>query len=599
MIISNRPKFKENGTRTVKFTNKTIDINFGLDMLNMLCSYCVSTNANIKSSNLINLRNLMEILNMNIYEKDIEKKKRIEFIKKGLDARLIHKLNNPSLIISYICGGIIDQSELDINNFAELDNNSVNYITDSVASALKYSTIYNDVDRGLDLFTRFKAADFVSRSAIALEIEAFVTELQTKFRQINSNCNMDQMFSLREGNFEEVFRDIYDTLTNPNRRLLTQMQGINSLFGNGFEGSRFYLFAGVSGVGKSMLLLNLAYQMKLANTQYQCKDPTKRPCIVYLTQENDVKETISRLFSIISGRRIDEFTFEEAMKQMQENGELFLSDENPIDIIVKFMPNRSIDTNYLYTLTEDLEDDGYEVICLLQDHIKRIRSIERIVDQRLELGAVVNEMKTFAQFKDIPVISISHLNRTATDTLEQAQLNNKSDLLRLVGKSSIGESLLMVDNADYCAFIHKEVDQNGVEYFTFKLTKVRDDCKFTYVCIPVYADNPIRLVTDLYKEPVFKNTLKVPNQVMDSRIPTNIAPSPYGNISDLDGSKNMFSSATVYSSNSIINSCMSIDEMIPNKPREFKEEKYLKDAITLTDNTKETKKLIIRDIYDN
>ena len=587
MIISNRPKFKENGSRTVKFTNKTVDINFGLDMLNMLCSYCVSTNSNIKNTNLINLRNLIEILNMDIYEKDVEKKKRIEFIRKALDARLIHKLKEPLLVISYVCDGIIDETNLDVENFAELDNNSVNYITDSVASALKYSAIYNDVDRGLDLFTRFKAADFVSRSSIALEIEVFVSELQSKFRQINNNCNNDKMFSLREGNFEDVFRDIYDTLTNPNRRLLTLMQGVNGLFGNGFEGSRFYLFAGVSAIGKSMLLLNLAYQFKLANTQYQCKDPTKRPCIVYLTQENDVKETISRLFSIVSGKRIDEFTFEEAIKQMQENGELYLSDENPIDIIVKFVPNRSVDTNYLYTLTEDLEDDGYEVICLLQDHIKRIRSIERIVDQRLELGAVVNEMKSFAQFKDIPVISISHFNRTATDTLEQAQLNNKSDLLRFVGKSAISESLLMIDNADYVSFIHKETDQNGVEYFTFRLTKVRDDCKFTYVCIPVYKDNPIRLVTDLFKEPVYKTTLQAPSQVMNSKIPMNVAPSPYGNISDLDDSKNMFSSATVYSSNNMINSCMSVDNMIPKKPKEIQEKKYLKDAITLIDNREE------------
>ena len=30
----------------------------------------------------------------------------------------------------------------------------------------------------------------------------------------------------------EVFRDIYDVLTNPNRRLMTQMQGMNYLFGN-------------------------------------------------------------------------------------------------------------------------------------------------------------------------------------------------------------------------------------------------------------------------------------------------------------------------------------------------------------------------------
>ena len=590
MVIKNRPKFKENGSRTVKFSNKTVDINFGLDMLNMLCSYAVSTNANIRTTNLINLRNLIEMLNMSIYEKDIEKQKRIEFIRKALDAKINKKIKDPLLVISYVMDGIIDDSELDINGFAELDNGAVDYLTDSIASALKYSSIYNDVDRGIDLFTRFKAADFISRSSIALEIEAYITEINTKFRQINKNNENNFDFSLREGDFEQSFRDIYDVLTNPNRRLLTQMQGINMLFGNGFEGSRFYLFAGTSGIGKSMFMLNLAYQMKLANTNYQCKDPTKIPCIVYLTQENDVKETVSRLFTIVSGMSINEVSYEEAVEILQDKGELYLSGDNPIDIIIRFEPTGSIDTNYLYTMTENLEDDGYEVICVLQDHIKRIRSVERCVDKYTELGAVVNEMKTFAQMKDIPVISITHLNRAATDTLEQAALNNKSDILRLVGKAGMSESILMIDNSDYCAYMHKEIDANGITWFTFRLTKERDGCKFNYVCIPTYKDNSIRLVADLYKQPVYRNTLRDDSRIMNSTLPANIAPSTYGNIGDLDGTGNMFNSASIYSSNTLMNNVLSkvnSQAMIPIKPKEYSEKKYLKDAITLIKNDEE------------
>ena len=258
-----------------------------------------------------------------------------------------------------------------------------------------------------------------------------------------------------------------------------------------------------------MTLINLAYQLKKYNKGYKTKDPTKRPCIVYLTQENTVTETIQRLFQICTG---EEFAKQEspeaAINKLRVEGELYLSDESPIDLIIKYKPNKSVDNGYLYTLVEDREDEGYEVITLLQDHAKRIRSTERNPDVRLELGDVINEMKTFAMIKDIPVISNSHLNRDGARTIDANSGKSKADLTRMLGKSNIGESLLMLDNVDFACIINNEYDSAGQKYMVFKEIKTRIKTFRDYICQPFDINNEIKLIEDYYSPvPVFKDSL--------------------------------------------------------------------------------------------
>ena len=85
---------------------------------------------------------------------------------------------------------------------------------------------------------------------------------------------------------------------------------------------------------------------------------TKIPCICLLTQENTVEETIQRLFNIATGFDMKEFDVEQVIQMLRNDGELYLTGDNPIDLIIKYKPNRSVDTGYLYTLVEDLEDEG-------------------------------------------------------------------------------------------------------------------------------------------------------------------------------------------------------------------------------------------------
>lgn len=511
MDIAKRTKYSGRG-RSISKTDKKVDINFDLNALNLMCSYILSENRNIRRSHLINMRNLFDILDMSLYQNDIEKMKRVNFIKKGLEGKILQNLRDPYIVLKYINGGIIDDDVIDINNFTSMSSDELNWINQTISEALKYSFIYNDIDRMIDICTRFKAADYRSRGAIVQEFEMLIQEIQSKFRRSRVENVSEMTFTLKDGLMDEVVKDIHEQLSNPCNKLLTGMQGINEMLGGGFESTRVYMLLGATGVGKSVTLLNLAYQIKKYNKNYKAKDPSKIPVVVYMTMENTVRETVERLFNLTAGpnAEITKYKPEEVINILRTEGELYLTDESPIDIIIKYVPDKSVDTGYLYTMTEDLEDEGYEVICLIQDHIKRIRSCYPSSDIRLELGSIVNEFKVFASIKDIPVITNSHLNRDAAKTIEEGSRANKADLTRMLGRSNIGESMLMLDNLDCAFIINTAYDAQANKYMVFKRIKMRYKATHRdYINQPFVTGNDIKLVEDFYSSvPVFKDSLQ-------------------------------------------------------------------------------------------
>lgn len=555
MKISTRNRIKGQGKTYVKNKPKNIPLNFDLASLDLLCNFVISENRNIRRLQFINLRNLVDILDMEKYISDQERYKRILFIKKGLEARLERNLNDKMMIMKFINGGILDNDIIDISSFKDMTNAEIDWINETVSSALKYSFIYERCDSMLDLWQRFKSSDYRSVGGIVGEIEAATAELNTLFRKAKAETVSDRTFSLSPGNMEAAITDAWLEVTSKYRKLITGMQGFNQLIGGGFENTRVYLLLGLTGVGKSMTLVNLLYQLKKYNKGYKTKDPTKRACIVYVTMENSVTETIQRLFQISTGEELNaQDSPETAIQKMRIEGELYLTDESPIDLIIKFKPNKSVDTSYLYTLVEDLEDEGYECIAIIQDHAKRIRSTERNPDVRLELGDIINELKTFAMIKDIPVITNSHLNRDGARTIDANATKSKADLTRLLGKSNIGESMLMLDNIDYACIINKEYDNENRPYMVFKEVKTRIKTFRDYICQPFDINNDIKLVEDYYSPiPVFKDSLysapvintpvnKTPNvSTNNSRYMTNIP------VSD-DEDDNIYEFSTRYSS---------------------------------------------------
>ena len=501
-----------------------ISINLDIVALQLFCNFVVSENKNIHRSSIINLGKLIDNLDMTPFENDNEKLSKIKFIKKGVEARLEYNLNKKNLILMHINGGLLsDQTNIETE---EIDNDEIIWINKIISDALKFGIIYSEVDKLEDICDKFKAADYSSKSKMLEEVKDAVSDIQNKFRQSDSNASSDLYFSLADDKFDECIREVYDTITSPSNKLITGLTGINELLGGGFESKRVYALFGLPSEGKSITLVDFALQIKKYNPGYICKDPTKKPCVVYFTLENTLEESVARLCEMVGIQgSMSDYSVDELIMKLKTEGELYMNSASPIDLIMVYKPGMSVDTSYLYTLSEDLEDKGYEPIAFIIDYIKRIRSVLDNSDTRIWLGNVINEFKVFAATKDLVVITASQLNRDATSHIDESRKANKADLVRMLGRSQIGESMLILENLDGAFLIAPEWTPDGKKYLGFQRIKKRYKASdLTFLYYPY--QNEIKLLEDLNAlEPVYKTTMKdVPqnfnnlNHINNSRI---------------------------------------------------------------------------------
>ena len=554
MDYDRRTRYQTMSSKVGDPSNGYIDIGLDSHSLDILCSMVLSrNNKSVRRAHLMNIVKLLNLIDPSRYINDAEKKEKYDFIRRGIEARLGLNIDDPYLIIKHINGGVITDDVVDLDHYQEIPNSEIEFMNNMISETLQYATVYHSVDQMMDICTRFKTKEYGSKGEIVEEFKEYINKIQNDFRRSRNENHTEMMFSLREGPFEDCVIETYNRAANPRNKLITGMQGMNELLGGGFESGRTYIYFGLPAEGKSTVILNLIYQIKRYNKNYQCKDPTKRPCIVLLTMENSVEESIERLFGLATDReRMTEFDVDSVLNMLRENGELTLANDNPIDIIIQYKPTNSVDTGYMYTMCDDLEDQGYEVIAFFQDYIGRIRSTQHFSDTRLEYGAVTDEFKVFAQLKDIPVISVSQLNRDASKRIDDGRQSSKTDLVRALGRSNISESMLILNNIDAGFMITPEYTGTGDKYLGILRVKIRYNAGNVDVMhLPFSRNSGIKLIEDLGMDPVYKLTLR--------ENPGGIAPTGY-QIPELETIQTDTMNNSIFSAN-VVNSSNSISDL--------------------------------------
>lgn len=496
--MANNNKFYKNreDKSPIKFDAQTL-LYFG--------RYVLSENEAIHVGGLTNLRKLMRTVDPEIYATEPNNKELYNFILDALNSRIVKNYNKREYIILDVQGVMGTKYPSVIpDSFPELSKIDVAWIEQSViVPLLQSSSVFSIADQLKKASNELLMAD---PSTVMDKANNLINAVKNSTTIIRRNeIESDDNNTLDLSDPDATVTRIVDELKNPSHILKTGMQSVNTILGGGFEGGRVYCLFGLPGEGKSTVLKNLAVQIKKNNKGYECNDKTKKPIILYLTMENQVTEEFSTLINI-AGYSNDIKKSKDGAKEILEymrTSPLHVDTDNDINIIMKYRPINSIDTNAIYTMIEDEADKGNEVIAVVQDYLKRIKPVNgNSLDERFRLGNIVNEFKNCAIYYNIPIITASQLNREAARKVDEARKNQNWDsTLEDVGRGDIGESSLIDENLD-ASIIIVPCELDNKKFMGFKLTKNRYRADIPVSAKRFYQpfadDSKVRLQEDLH-----------------------------------------------------------------------------------------------------
>jgi hypothetical protein len=227
--------------------------------------------------------------------------------------------------------------------------------------------------------------------------------------------------------------------------------------------------------------------------------------VLFISNENTIEETYTRLLDMYSGVNDDivRMSTEEAINTLRDRGGYRFNDEMGITIEFRYYRNMEMSTADIYTIINELSDEGYKVIAVVLDYIARVASVSNAQEERFRLANVAKELKGIATYYSIPVITAQQVNREGNGIIDAAMRDDKADLAKFLGSTAVAESYGLIFEADWVALVNLEKRKSDDKWFlTFNRLKIRgkqDPSAVTYFNHPFADEKRIRLETDVDK----------------------------------------------------------------------------------------------------
>lgn len=495
-----RKKTNENTLVTWRFT---------LDQLEMFWKYVISVYLSVSELN--KAKKFFDTLDMDVYKYNLELYSRVLLIKTYLEAKVEHNLSDQTVIETYLKDhdedGIISELLPNLNwDKDQLDNAEVRMLSKSIAEKLQCSTAMAAKPKIDESYRKISESGFYSIGESVEELRKNLSSVVIDMQDAAIAQNgLLKEFSFSAPDSTEKMEIMVEKARRPSQTLYTGIRQLNAILGGGFQSGRLYLFLGNTGGFKSGTLLNMADQIRRFNPQLS-DHRQKRKAILYVNLENSIEETLERLYDMWSPMWSPSFaqqTCANVMKILHDEGNFPYPDEPGIDVIYRYEQDLSIGTDDLYRYMQEYEDQGIEIICLILDYIKRINSAKPWKEERDRLSNVSKELKSFAEFFQIPVITAQQTNREGNSIIDAAIQEDKSDIARFIGASQIGSCWPLMEDSDWVSIINRELRKSNQQlYLTFKRVKFRGktDARISdYFNMPFVDERFIRLETDVDK----------------------------------------------------------------------------------------------------
>lgn len=421
-----------------------LPLNYNVEDMDMFCSYVMNMSDVVSRPALINLRTMFEIMDKRPYSNNDILLSRIEFINLALDARLDLELERKRLIITHIQRNCDKRFEDLITNVIEnlqkISESSCKYINQTVFENLLegYSMVY--AKKLNKLFMKQDQGYYKTMKDFSADFKQLMASYQDTLYQIERYNKSTNEFDLSSGSIKSKIKGFLKRIKAPSNKLKTGIQYLNRMFNGGLESGRSYLFMGITGVGKSIVLLSIASWIAKYNILPK-PEGVKSLAVMFISQENSDIETFERYFNInAASGDIKDYDEDGLLDELVKNNLLINDDSNGINIIFKFYSDREIGVTDIDRMIADYEKDGTHIIAVVQDYIEKLNPKFKFNELRHALGSIATELSELAKKWNIPVISAAQLNRTASSTIDNAIANNKKNTTKLLGKQNVSES---------------------------------------------------------------------------------------------------------------------------------------------------------------
>ena len=323
-----------------------------------------------------------------------------------------------------------------------------------------------------------KSIDLIDDSdeSIHSTVETMVdisNRILTSYNSVNMNTEQNSFDTDDPDGMDTVIAKTKD-VRSADKIIVTGERGLNSLLSPGLVSGSLYVYQGLPGNYKSGQLLDGFVSACKYNQHITQAFGDKRPVAMYITMENSLEQTISRLWAILFPTAdLSMFTIQEARDMIRKELE-----STGWRGVIYYYGYRSKSTADIANLIRMHNTDTTHTAVLFFDYIKRIRPARTdpsaVVSEKTELNAILNEFKAMAIEFKIPVATGHQLNRMAQaqiDGLQNGGFGGKS--VEALKRSNTGSAFEVVEVADCIIGVNIESDGES-KYIVWKAMKQRD-----------------------------------------------------------------------------------------------------------------------------
>lgn len=333
-----------------------------------------------------------------------------------------------------------------------------------------------------------------------------IKQAKKLIKQVNKMKVDDEIgheFSLDKQSMNDIVQYLIDEEKNNSYGISTGIKALNYMI-RAFLPGKLYIFLAGSGVFKSNMLLFVAYWAKIYNI-IKTRDETKKPAILFISNENSVEENYERLFSIAGGKgTVGIHTQVEVLETFKKAG-FEMTEENPTQVFFLYRGYNTINADDIRDIIDEFREIyGYEVRLLVLDYMKRLKPIHEEKDERIKLGNISNDLKKLAVDYHIPVVTAQQTNRAANVSVKEAKESNKKDIGKVNHQTGVAQSWDIIENAD-CVLsltVQEKCPEDNKRYLCIYELKKRYKgfADYDYFEHPFKDNSKLSLIEDIYSD---------------------------------------------------------------------------------------------------